>query len=185
MAIGFMEVELVKAKGLQNTDIFGAIEPYVVVQYKNQEIRSSIGNSLINDSTDNSLYYIIYVQCPFIHIHRNDAEKGSNPVWNEKFTFRVEYPGSGGEYKLILKIMEKDQFSADDFVGETIIHVEDLLALGVENGAYELHPCKYRVVSADQSYCGEIEVGITFTLREEVQLEEQEVGGWKESNYDY
>ncbi|KAI4307620.1 hypothetical protein L6164_030790 [Bauhinia variegata] len=154
MAIGFMEVELVKAKGLQNTDIFGAIEPYVVVQYKNQEIRSSI-------------------------------EKGSNPVWNEKFTFRVEYPGSGGEYKLILKIMEKDQFSADDFVGETIIHVEDLLALGVENGAYELHPCKYRVVSADQSYCGEIEVGITFTLREEVQLEEQEVGGWKESNYDY
>ena len=45
------------------------------------------------------------------------------------------------------------------------IYVEDLLALGAENGKSELHPQKYRVVGADQSYCGEIEVGITFTLK--------------------
>lgn len=43
------------------------------------------------------------------------------------------------------------------------IYVEDLLAKGVENGAVELKPLKYRVVRADQSYCGEIDVGITFT----------------------
>jgi len=47
-----------------------------------------------------------------------DAEGGRNPEWNEKFVFRVEYPGSGDQYKLNLVIMDKDVFSADDFVGQ-------------------------------------------------------------------
>lgn len=47
------------------------------------------------------------------------AGEGGSPVWNEKFTFRVEYPGGEGQYKLVLKIMDKDTFSADDFVGQT------------------------------------------------------------------
>jgi Ca2+-dependent lipid-binding protein len=50
----------------------------------------------------------------------NDAEGGSRPVWNEKFVFRVEYPGSGDQYKLNLKIMDKDVFSSDDFVGQAV-----------------------------------------------------------------
>ncbi|XP_061363738.1 16 kDa phloem protein 1-like isoform X2 [Gastrolobium bilobum] len=131
MAIGFMEVLLVKAKGLQETDIF---------------------------------------------------EGGRNPVWNEKFVFRVEYPGSGDHYKLNLKIMDKDVFSADDFVGQAIIHVKDLLVEGAENGSAELHPRKYVVVRADQSYCGEIEVGITFTRKEEEYID-NDIGGWKESDH--
>ena len=44
--------------------------------------------------------------------------QGGSPVWNEKITFRVEYPGQGDQYKLILKIMDKDTFSTDDFVGQ-------------------------------------------------------------------
>nr|POE98763.1 isoform 2 of elicitor-responsive protein 1 [Quercus suber] len=43
------------------------------------------------------------------------------------------------------------------------IYVEDLMAVGVENGTAELHPRKYSVVRKDQSYCGEIQVGVTFT----------------------
>jgi hypothetical protein len=39
-------------------------------------------------------------------------------VWNERLIFRVEYPGSGEQYKLTLKIMDKDTFTSDDFVGE-------------------------------------------------------------------
>jgi hypothetical protein len=46
------------------------------------------------------------------------AGQGGRPVWNETLTFKVEYPGQGGNYKLILKIMDKDTFSADDSVGE-------------------------------------------------------------------
>lgn len=44
--------------------------------------------------------------------------QGGSPVWNEKITFRVEYPGQGDQYKLILNIMDKDTFSADDFIGQ-------------------------------------------------------------------
>ena len=39
----------------------------------------------------------------FLTLFYDVAEGGSNPVWNEKFVFRVEYPGSGQQYKLILK----------------------------------------------------------------------------------
>ena len=43
------------------------------------------------------------------------------------------------------------------------IYVEDLMAIGVENGTAVLYPHKYRVFRKDQSYCGEIKVGVTFT----------------------
>ncbi|KAJ1389422.1 C2 domain [Sesbania bispinosa] len=154
MAIGFMEVQLLKAKGLHNTDIFGRMDPYVLIQYKSQEQRSSVAKG-----------------------------QGRNPIWNEKFMFRVEHPGSGNKYKLILKIMDKDTLSRDDFVGQAIIYVEDLLAQGVENGGAKLQPLKYRVVRENQSYCGEITVGITFTPKVEDKFIEEEIGGWKDSDY--
>ncbi|KAL3717777.1 hypothetical protein ACJRO7_002995 [Eucalyptus globulus] len=159
MAVGVLEVLLVSAKGLGNTDFFdgliGKMDPYVLIQYKTQERKSSIARG-----------------------------QGSNPSWGEKFTFRVEYPGEGDhhQFKLNLKIMDKDTFSADDYIGSATIFLEDFLALGVENGTAELHPSKYRVVRMDQSYCGEIQVGLTFNLREEPEINE-EYGGWKQSEY--
>ena len=45
------------------------------------------------------------------------AGQGGSPVWNEKITFRVGY-SEGHQYKLILNIMDKDTFSADDFIGQ-------------------------------------------------------------------
>ena len=43
------------------------------------------------------------------------AGKGSNPEWNESFLFTI----SDDEVsELHLTIMDKDNFSADDFVGE-------------------------------------------------------------------
>ncbi|XP_034703130.1 16 kDa phloem protein 1 [Vitis riparia] len=154
MTIGMLEVLLLDARGLQDTDFLGGMDPYVLIQYKNQERKSSVARG-----------------------------EGGSPVWNEKFTFRVEYPGGEGQYKLVLKIMDKDTFSADDFLGQASIYLEDLLALGVENGKAELHPCKYRVVRTDQTYCGEIRVGINFTPKVKEEKDEIEVGGWKESDY--
>ncbi|XP_021813767.1 elicitor-responsive protein 1 [Prunus avium] len=87
------------------------MDPYVLIQYKGQERKSSVAR-----------------------------EQGSSPVWNERFTFRAEYPGSGEQYKVTLKIMDKDTFTADDYIGEATIYVKDLLALGVENGTAQLHP---------------------------------------------
>lgn len=56
-------------------------------------------------------------------------------------------------------LLKKGQFSVSR------IYVKDILAEGAENGAAELRPHKYSVVWADQSYCGETEVGITFTRK--------------------
>ncbi|KAL7253184.1 hypothetical protein ACSBR1_007670 [Camellia fascicularis] len=157
MTIGIMEVLLVGARGLKNNEFFGGgIDPYILIQYKSQEHKSSVTRG-----------------------------QGGNPVWNEKFTFSVEYPSEEEDerYKLILNIMDKDTFSADDYLGQATIYMEDLLALGVENGNAKLHPLKYSVVSPDQNYCGEIQVGVTFTpkVQKEEEAEEEEFGGWKES----
>ncbi|KAK2999984.1 hypothetical protein RJ639_024449 [Escallonia herrerae] len=116
------------------------------------------------------------------------AGQGSSPEWNEKFTFRVEYPGADNQYKLVLKIMDHDTFSTDDYLGQATIYLEDFLALGVENGTAELHPRKYRVVGSNQVYNGEIQVGITFTPKVSLCFVQAETsgeafGGWKESNY--
>ncbi|XP_022938500.1 elicitor-responsive protein 1-like [Cucurbita moschata] len=153
MAIGTLEVKLVNAKGLRGTDFLGGIDPYVLIQYKGQERKSSVAR-----------------------------DEGGCPVWNETFTFRAEYPGSGDDFKLVLKIMDHDNFSADDFIGQTSIYVEDLLALGAENGVSELRAQKYSVVGANLNYSGEIQVGVSFTQKE-TQYDGEEVGGWQESEY--
>lgn len=43
------------------------------------------------------------------------------------------------------------------------IYVKVLFEQGLENGKAELHTQKYRVVSTDKIYHGEIQVGVTFT----------------------
>ncbi|CAL1387347.1 unnamed protein product [Linum trigynum] len=159
MAVGILEVHVVSAKGLKSTDFLGGIDPYVVVQYRNQERQTSVARGA-----------------------------GGSPEWNEKLTFRVEYPingQGGGEHKLLLKIMDHDTFSADDFLGLATIHqVKDLLEIGVEKGSSELHPCKHSVVTAANSYCGEIKVGLTITIKREGGDgggEGQQFGGWRQS----
>jgi len=159
MASGVLEVRLVGARGLNNNEFFGGgIDPYVVMQYKSQERKSTVARG-----------------------------KGGSPVWNEKFTFRVEYPGGGdSQNKLILNVMDKDTFSSDDYLGQATIYLEELLALGVEKGNAELHPQKYSIVALDKSYCGEIQVGIKFTPKVEEEEGDDggnEFGGWKESDY--
>ncbi|XP_042511082.1 elicitor-responsive protein 1-like isoform X2 [Macadamia integrifolia] len=156
MVNGILEVLLVDARGLEGTDFLGRMDPYVLIQYKSQERKSSVRRG-----------------------------EGSNPVWNEKFTIRVEYPVADDQCKLFLRIMDKDTFSADDFVGEATIHLKDLIALGFENGGAELHPRKYSVVKTDQTYCGEIRVGFTFTplAEREMDLNEEELGGWRQSSF--
>ncbi|XP_026657059.1 elicitor-responsive protein 1 isoform X5 [Phoenix dactylifera] len=137
MGKGILEVQLIDAKGLASTDFLGGdTDPYVLIQYRSQERKSSICRG---------------------------AGQGSNPSWNETFKFVVHSPSGEHQHKLILKLMDHDTFTADDFMGEATINVMDVIALGMENGIGELRPCKHRVVLADGTYCGEIRVGVKFT----------------------
>ncbi|KAK9910560.1 hypothetical protein M0R45_034516 [Rubus argutus] len=80
--------------------------------------------------------------------------KGSEPEWNETFVFTVT---SDDVTELNLKIMDKDTFSSDDFVGEANIPLEPVFMEG------NLPPTSYSVVNEDKEYHGEITVGLTFT----------------------
>ncbi|XP_015948173.1 elicitor-responsive protein 3 [Arachis duranensis] len=101
---------------------------------------------------------------------------GSNPQWNESFLFTV----SDSSCELNLKIMDKDNFSQDDFLGEATITLDAVFDEGS-------HPeTSYNVVK-DKEYCGEIKVALTFTAerggagRDEYGGQEESYGGWNES----
>ncbi|MQL85948.1 hypothetical protein Taro_018459 [Colocasia esculenta] len=89
------------------------------------------------------------------------TDQDKNPAWNETFKFRVQYPAPDNQYKLTLRIMDKDTFTRDDFVGETTVHLGDVIQMGAESGFSELRPRKYNVLLADRTYCGEIRLGVT------------------------
>lgn len=147
MPQGTLEVLLVSAKGLENTDFLSNMDPYVILTCRTQEQKSSVASG-----------------------------KGSDPEWNENFIFNV----SEGASNLILKIMDSDRLSQDDFVGETTISLEPLFTEG------SITTTSYNVVK-DQKYCGEIRIGLTF--RSQVSTDhgdcagEESYGGWKESAY--
>ncbi|KAH9624196.1 hypothetical protein KSS87_008273 [Heliosperma pusillum] len=156
MTLGLLEVLVIEAHGLSGADFFDKIDPYVVVYYKGQERKTTIARG-----------------------------QGKNPRWNAQLRFSAEYPGSGNDYKLIFKVMDHDTFSSDDFLGQTLIYVDDLLAMGVEKGSYEMRTTKYRLEAANGTYCGDIKIGVKFSSKMiEGNDDDEEIGGWRNSDYE-
>ncbi|KAJ7944886.1 elicitor-responsive protein 3 [Quillaja saponaria] len=145
MPQGTLEVVLIGAKGLENTDFLNNMDPYVILTCRTQDQKSSVASG-----------------------------KGSDPEWNETFLFTI----SDFVSELTLKIMDSDAGSADDFVGEATIPLENLF---VERS---IPPTAYNVVK-NEEYCGEIRLGLTFTPEDRRERsfpgEEESFGGWKES----
>ncbi|KQK10522.1 elicitor-responsive protein 1 isoform X1 [Brachypodium distachyon] len=152
MGRGVLEVHLVDAKGLSGSDFLGKIDPYVIVQYRSQERKSSTAR----------------------------ADQGRNPAWNEVFRFQINSSAANVQHKLFFRIMDHDNFSSDDFLGEASVNVTDLISIGMERGTSQLNAAKYSVVTADNSYHGEIRFGITFTAAK-VEEDGGAVGGWTNS----
>ncbi|RRT54020.1 hypothetical protein B296_00036201 [Ensete ventricosum] len=92
MVRGKLEVLLVGAKGLENTDFLCNMDPYAVLTCRTQEQKSSVASGCI------------------------DTGKGSDPEWNESFVFTV----SDSVPELTIKLMDSDTGSSDDFVGEAM-----------------------------------------------------------------
>ncbi|CAM0883519.1 unnamed protein product [Alopecurus aequalis] len=134
MGRGLLEVLLIDAKGLAGNDFLGRLDPYVILKYRSQERKSGTAR-----------------------------DEGRNPSWNELFRFQISSTAADVQHKLVLRIMDHDNLSSDDFLGEATINVADLIGIGVEKGRSELNPARYSVVTANNSYHGEIKVGITFT----------------------
>ncbi|XP_059637652.1 elicitor-responsive protein 3-like [Cornus florida] len=115
--------------------------------------------------------------------------KGSDPRWNETFVFTLSDMDVS---ELRIKIMDKDTFTADDFVGEAIIPLESVFHHG------KVQATSYKVAK-DKKYCGEIKVALTFTPQRDrggysggghsgggySREHENNIGGWRESSRDY
>ncbi|KAG5251536.1 hypothetical protein OIU77_024966 [Salix suchowensis] len=102
--------------------------------------------------------------------------QGSEPEWNETFVFTI----SEGTSELVLKIMDRDTLTDDDYLGKASIPLEPLFIEG------NLPATAYSVVK-DEEYRGEIRVGLSFTPEDRtsraLDAEEEGYGGWKESAY--
>ncbi|XP_042014923.1 16 kDa phloem protein 2-like [Salvia splendens] len=143
MAKGTLEVLLVSAKGLDDSDFLSGSDPYAILTYRTQEKTSGMG-----------------------------TVDGSCSEWNESFLFSI----SSDVPELKIKLMDKDTFTADDFIGEAIIPLQPLF---VEDS---LPPMAYHVVK-DEEYRGEVRVALTFTPQRSRgdEVEEESLGGWKQS----
>ncbi|MGD7201708.1 hypothetical protein, partial [Ralstonia pseudosolanacearum] len=131
---GTLEVLLIEGKNLKNTDFIGKMNTYVLIQYGTQQQQSKVSQGT-----------------------------GGTVKWNESFKFNLEYPaGPKDQHKITFKIMDKDRFTKDDFVGEAVVYAKDVVSLGLEKGEAHLEPAKYRVVLANKNYYGEIKTGVTF-----------------------
>ncbi|KAL6126111.1 hypothetical protein ACLB2K_074162 [Fragaria x ananassa] len=109
--------------------------------------------------------------------------KGSNPEWNQSFLFTI----SDDEVKeLHLTIMDKDNFSADDYVGEATIPLLPAFVKGTVN------PTTYNIVNKEKEFCGGVKLGLTFTPEsgflpgrsdhDSGEHGEEGSGGWKQSS---
>ncbi|KAL8172479.1 hypothetical protein V2J09_024283 [Rumex salicifolius] len=106
-------------------------------------------------------------------------DAGSNPEWNQYFIFTI----SGSVSELVIKLYDKDIFTADDYLGKAEIPLEAVILEG------SLPIAAYNVVK-DGEYCGEVRLGLTFipegdsVTDQDYELPGEEIGGWKESSYD-
>ncbi|XP_071741919.1 elicitor-responsive protein 3-like [Rutidosis leptorrhynchoides] len=108
-------------------------------------------------------YYVI-VECGYQH-YKSKSSKGEHHKvsWNEKLTFELSMSECQKLTHLRLRIMDRELFDNDTgFVGEARVFLEDILMEGNEKGLIELTPKPYNVVLDDETYKGEIKVGLKF-----------------------
>ncbi|KAK9291061.1 hypothetical protein L1049_009246 [Liquidambar formosana] len=89
MASGTLEVLLVDAKSIKEKDFLAKMDPYVLIQYGNQERRSSVAKGKKPEWNEKFTFKAAYPG------------------------------GEDHKYKLIFRIMNHHKHSADDFIGET------------------------------------------------------------------
>ncbi|GKB43029.1 elicitor-responsive protein 3 [Tanacetum coccineum] len=131
---GILEVFLDSAKGIRRTNLIGKPKYYVIVECGIQHFKSKIA--------------------------KGDHHK---VTWNEKLTFELSMSECQKLTHLRLRIMDKELFANDTgFVGEAQVFLEDTLNEGNEKGFIEVTPKPYNVVLDDESFKGEIKIGLKF-----------------------
>ncbi|KAL4191517.1 hypothetical protein AMTRI_Chr07g80870 [Amborella trichopoda] len=144
--VGVLEVLLVGAKDLHNTNFIGGPDSYIVLQCGNQTLQSRVASGDHNGAA----------------------------IWNQKLVFRMSGSARENVKHIRLLIMEKHALRPHDFLGETTINIRGILSEASKSGCIELKPAPYNVVLRDHTYCGEITVGLKFIIKAETLRKAQE-----------
>ncbi|KAK2972503.1 hypothetical protein RJ640_002314 [Escallonia rubra] len=130
---GILEVLLVSAEGIRHTNLIGKPAYYVVIECGTQVCRSKVS-----------------------------ADNHEEVCWNEKFTFEFPFSELKNLTHLKFRILDKEYLSDGGFVGETIVYLEGIIMEGSDKGFIELRPAPYNVVLEDDTYKGQIKIGLKF-----------------------
>ncbi|XP_076935346.1 elicitor-responsive protein 1-like [Bidens hawaiensis] len=144
---GVLEVFLESAKGIRHTNLIGKPKYYVIVE------------------------------CGIQH-HKSKSSKGDHHKvsWNEKLAFELSMYECEKLTHLGLRIMDKELFHSDTgFVGEAKVYLDEILVEGNEKGLVEQTPKPYKVVLDDETYRGEIRIGLKFIPDAVIRKEGKEV----------
>ncbi|XP_020589437.1 elicitor-responsive protein 3 [Phalaenopsis equestris] len=133
MSGGVLEVLLVNAEGLKHARLSGS-RRHVVIECGAHTIASKF----------------------------TTAEDGK-AWWNEKFSFNLSHLDLKKLRRMRLRIVGQDKLFEHHHIGEATIHLMDIIKEGHHRGKIEIKPTSYNVVLEDQTYKGEIKVGLKFT----------------------
>ncbi|XP_048141431.1 16 kDa phloem protein 1 [Rhodamnia argentea] len=107
-------------------------------------------------------YYLI-AECG-AHVHRTKISSGKDDKawWNEKFAFELQPSDFRNSTHLKIRIKKSGFFSQGTFAGETIIYLGGIFSEGLDRGSLEVEPAPYNVVLEDNTYRGQITLGLKF-----------------------
>ncbi|WOH09478.1 hypothetical protein DCAR_0728935 [Daucus carota subsp. sativus] len=145
MKEAILEILLVSAKGLKRTNLVGKHSYFVII-----ECGTKVGTSKISKANHKEI------------------------LWNGKFLFVFPTSEWQNITHLKLKIIEAEYFTDGRFVGETIINLKGLMVEGNDKGVIELKPTPYNVVLEDDSYKGEIKLGLKFIKNGDCETKRRE-----------
>ncbi|GFP84639.1 elicitor-responsive protein 1, partial [Phtheirospermum japonicum] len=89
-----------------NLDGADKVDPYVVIQYKNEELKSVTSSR--RKVSKSQMHCCLCL---------GGERQGTSPVWDEKFKFKVKFPEVDDQHKILLKIMDHDNFTNHDYLG--------------------------------------------------------------------
>ncbi|RZC78776.1 hypothetical protein C5167_002984 [Papaver somniferum] len=158
MTRGILEVLLIAGCDLKKAHFFGKRNPYVIIKYDYHSRTSKIAQG-------------------------KGPHSRRKRVWDETFTFDVDYPDAelkkDHELKISFTVMERSHsccFIKDTFIGEATVYIKDVLSLGAEVGKAAIRPTEYRVVLRNKVYHGEIRVAVSFRKVEDEKDQDVEDG---------
>ncbi|CAK9143330.1 unnamed protein product [Ilex paraguariensis] len=70
--------------------------------------------------------------------------------------------------------MDEEYFTDGGFVGETVVYLEGIIVEANDRGFIELRPAPHNVVLEDDSYKGQIKIGLNFFSNKIVHAERRE-----------